>query len=276
MKLYQAFLSMGLLAGFMACQTAPVPCPETTGIVPEIVREGVEPTKPEATEIYEPIPPVVTPGVGAAGFSSAPSDAVVLFDGTHLDAFYMAQDSTAAKWTINDDGSMTVANRTGNLQTKENFGSVQLHLEWASPYEVKGENQSRSNSGVFIQQRYEVQILDNNDNPTYVNGQVGALYKQKVPLAMASAPTGEWNAYDIVFHAPEFNAAGQKTKSGTLTVFHNGVLIQDHVTIEGTIEYIGWPKNVAHSEAPFSLQDHGDNSRVRFRNIWLRKLDSVL
>jgi hypothetical protein len=160
MKLYKAFLSMGLLAGFTSCQTAPVPCPETTGIVPEIVREGVEPTKPEATEIYEPIPPVVSPGEGAAGFSSAPSDAVVLFDGTHLDAFYMAQDSTAAKWTINDDGSMTVANRTGNLQTKENFGSVQLHLEWASPYEVKGENQSRSNSGVFIQQRYEVQILD--------------------------------------------------------------------------------------------------------------------
>lgn len=256
-----------------ACQTAPAPCPENTAIVPEIAREGVAPTTPEATEVYQPVPPKVIPGAPATGFSTAPSDAIVLFNGTHLDAWYMAQDSTAAAWNLNPDGSMTVANRTGNLQTKENFSSIQLHLEWASPSEIQGENQSRANSGVFIQQRYEVQILDNNNNPTYVNGQVGALYKQGIPLAMASAPTGKWNAYDIVFHAPEFNEAGEKTKSGTLTVFHNGVLIQDHITIQGAVQYIGWPTNEPHGPAPIVLQDHGDNSRVRFRNIWLRKLD---
>jgi len=268
-----SYFTFVFLIFLSACGPAVQPCPEDSGIVPDIVREGPEPTTPEATEIYEPVPSKVLPGAPATGFSSAPSDAIVLFDGTNLDAWHMAQDSTAAKWTLNGDGSMTVANRTGNIQTKENFGSIQLHLEWASSEEIIGENQSRSNSGVFIQQRYEVQILDNNDNPTYVNGQVGALYKQKVPLAMASAPSGEWNAYDIVFHAPEFNEKGQKTASGTLTVFHNGVLIQDHVTIEGIIQNIGWPTNEAHGNAPIALQDHGDNSRVRFRNIWLRKLD---
>jgi len=272
MKLQAVFLSAVLASLFIGCQTAPAPCPADSGIVPEIERAGPEPTTPEETEVYEPVPAKVAVAATGLGFSTAPSDATVLFDGTHLDAFYMAQDSTAAQWTINKDGSMTVANRTGNLQTKENFGSMQLHLEWASPAEIMGENQSRANSGVFIQQRYEVQIMDNNDNPTYTNGQVGALYKQKVPLAMASAPSGAWNAYDIVFHAPEFNEAGQKTKSGTLTVFHNGVLIQDHVTIEGIIKYIGWPSNEPHGDAPIQLQDHGDNSRVRFRNIWLRKL----
>lgn len=273
MKTLKFTLAAAIGVLLSACQPTTPPCPEDSGVVPEIERAGPEPTTPEETEVYEPVPPKVTPGAAATGFSSAPSDAIVLFDGTHLDAWYMARDSTAAKWTLNADGSMTVANRTGNLQTKENFGSIQLHLEWASPAEIIGENQSRSNSGVFIQQRYEVQILDNNDNPTYTNGQVGALYKQKVPLAMASVPSGEWNAYDMVFHAPEFNEAGQKTKSGTLTVFHNGVLIQDHVTIEGIIQYIGWPTNEPHGDAPIVLQDHGDNSRVRFRNIWLRKLD---
>ncbi|MFT0713806.1 DUF1080 domain-containing protein [Flagellimonas lutimaris] len=230
--------------------------------------QEVEPTKPEQTEFYKPVPPKVTPGEDGA----PPSDAIVLFDGTSLDNWISSADSTAAKWILNKDGSMTVNNRTGDIQTKQNFGSVQLHIEWKSPAEVQQEGQHRANSGVFLNGMYEVQVLDNNDNDTYVNGQVGSIYKQHVPLAMASVPTGEWNTYDIIYHAPEFEK-GQKVKSGTLTVIHNGVLIQDHVEIKGTTPYIGWPKNPPHGKGPLRLQDHGDNSRVSYRNIWVRELD---
>lgn len=233
-----------------------------------ISAQEVEPTKPEQTEFYEPVPQKVTPGEDGA----PPSDAIVLFDGTSLDNWISTADSTAAKWTMNDDGSMTVKNRTGDIQTKENFGSIQLHIEWKSPAEVQQEGQHRANSGVFLNGLYEVQVLDNNDNDTYVNGQVGSIYKQHVPLAMASVPTGEWNTYDIIYHAPEFEK-GQKVKSGTMTVIHNGVLIQDHVEIKGTTPYIGWPKNPPHGKGPLRLQDHGDNSRVSYRNIWVRELD---
>ncbi len=228
----------------------------------------VEPTEPEATEFYEPVVPVVTPGKDGA----PPSDAIVLFDGSSLDNWISTADSTAAKWTVNKDGSMTVKDRTGDIQTKQNFGSVQLHIEWKSPAEINGEGQHRGNSGVFLSGLYEVQVLDNNDNDTYVNGQVGSIYKQHVPLAMASVPTGEWNTYDIIYHEPLFEK-GQKVKSGTLTVIHNGVLIQDNVEIKGTTPYIGWPKNPIHGDGPLRLQDHGDNSRVSYRNIWVRELD---
>ena len=227
-----------------------------------------EPTVPEATEIYEPVPPKVVPGKNGL----PPSDAIVLFDGSNLDQWISAVDSTAAKWHLNGDGSMTVKDKTGDIQTKQNFGSVQLHIEWRSPAEVNGEGQNRANSGVFLSGLYEVQVLDNNDNSTYVNGQVGSIYKQHVPLAMASVPSGEWNSYDIIYHAPEFEK-GQKVRSGTLTVIQNGVLIQDNVEIKGTTPYIGWPKNPPHGEGPLRLQDHRDNSRVSYRNIWLRKLD---
>lgn len=233
-----------------------------------ISAQEVEPTKPEQTEFYEPVPPKVTPGEDGA----PPSDAIVLFDGTSLDNWISSADSTAAKWILNDEGSMTVKNKTGDIQTKQNFGSVQLHIEWKSPSEVQQEGQHRANSGVFLNGIYEVQVLDNNNNDTYVNGQVGSIYKQHVPLAMASVPTGEWNTYDIIYHAPEFEK-GQKVISGTLTVIHNGVLIQDHVEIKGTTPYIGWPKNPPHGKGPLRLQDHGDNSRVSYRNIWVRELD---
>lgn len=233
-----------------------------------ISAQEVEPTKPEQTEFYKPVPPKVTPGEDGA----PPSDAIVLFDGTSLDNWISTADSTAAKWILNDDGSMTVKNRTGDIQTKQDFGSIQLHIEWKSPAEVQQEGQHRANSGVFLNGMYEVQVLDNNDNDTYVNGQVGSIYKQHVPLAMASVPTGQWNTYDIIYHAPEFEK-GQKVKSGTLTVIHNGVLVQDHVEIKGTTPYIGWPKNPPHGKGPLRLQDHGDNSRVSYRNIWVRELD---
>ena len=253
---------------FIACQNNKTDSTEVQDSNKTAATMEKEPTKPEETERYEPVPPRVIPGSSG----SAPSDAIVLFDGKNLDQWESAVDSTAAKWILNADGSMTVADKTGDIQTKQSFGSIQLHLEWRSPADIQGENQSRGNSGVFLQNRYEVQVLDNNDNPTYVNGQVGSIYKQSIPLAMASVPSGEWNTYDIIFHAPEFDSAGERTKAGTVTVIHNGVLIQDHFELEGTTEYIGWPKNIAHGKAPIKLQDHGDNSRVSYRNIWVREL----
>ncbi|RIV73308.1 DUF1080 domain-containing protein [Flagellimonas aequoris] len=230
--------------------------------------QEVEPTTPEETEFYEPVPPKVVPGTNGA----APSDAIVLFDGSNLDNWISTKDSTAAKWTLNKDGSMTVNNRTGDIQTKQNFGSMQLHIEWKSPAEVNGDGQHRANSGVFLSGMYEIQVLDNNNNDTYVNGQVGSIYKQHVPLAMASVPTGEWNTYDVIYHAPVFEK-GQKVKSGTITLIQNGVLIQDNVEIKGTTPYVGWPKNPVHGKGPLKLQDHGDNSRVSYRNIWVRELE---
>jgi hypothetical protein len=235
----------------------------------ELNSQEKEPTKPEATEVWEPKPKTVIPGINNA----APSDAIVLFDGSNFDEWISAKDSTAVQWILNGDGSTTVKDKTGDIQTKRNFGNVQLHVEWRSSAEIRADGQHRSNSGVFLQNRYEVQVLDNNDNATYVNGQVGSIYKQSIPLAKASVTTGEWNAYDIIYHEPEFNSDGNKIKSATITVIHNGVLIQDHFKIEGTTEYIGWPKNNPHGKAPIKLQDHGDNSGVSYRNIWVRALD---
>ena len=196
-----------------------------------------------------------------------------MFDGTNFDEWISATDSTAVKWDLNKDGSMTVKDKAGDIQTKRNFGSVQLHLEWRSNPAKRLSGQNRSNSGVFLQNRYEVQILDNNDNGTYVNGQVGAIYKQAIPLAKASSPTGDWNAYDIIYHQPVFDDKGKLAEKATITVLHNGVLVQDHFQIQGTTEYIGWPKNNVHGKQPIKLQDHQDQSGVSFKNIWIRELE---
>lgn len=267
-------LMCALVLGVCSCNEAlkPEVSAEIKPVGPSVIihdeYSGVEPTKPEETEFYEPKVSAVKPGVNG----SAPSDAIVLFDGTSLDAWIHVQDSTAANWNLNNDGSMTVKDKTGNIQTKQNFGDVQLHMEWSSPADVQRDGQNRANSGVFLNGMYEVQILDNNDNPTYVNGQVGSIYKQHVPLAMASVPSGEWNTYDIIYRSPEFNGAGEKIKSGTITVLHNGILVQDDVELKGTTPYIGWPKNPEHGKGPLMLQDHQDNSRVSYRNIWVREL----
>lgn len=266
---------------FTLCSTlAVVSCQEEVKIDPlepkekedqVIVHEeytGTEPTKPEETEFYEPTVPRVEPSFEG----SPPSDAIVLFDGTSLDGWVSSKDNSAANWILNDDGSMTVKNKAGDIETEQHFGDIQLHIEWRSPKDVNDKGQHRGNSGIFLNGLYELQVLDQNDNPTYVNGQVGSIYKQHAPLAMASVPSGEWNTYDVIYHAPEFNAKGAKIKSGTITVLHNGVLIQDHVEIKGTTPYIGWPKNPSHGKGPLKLQDHGDNSRVSFRNIWVREL----
>ncbi|WP_158848269.1 DUF1080 domain-containing protein [Algibacter sp. L1A34] len=234
----------------------------------ETTEDALEPKKAKETEVWEPKPMVVEVNED----TQIPSDAIVLFNGENFDEWVSSTNSSNVEWILNPDKSMTVKNKAGDIQTKRDFGDMQLHIEWKSSEEIKGKGQSRSNSGVFIQGRYEVQVLDNNDNETYVNGQVGSIYKQSIPLAKASSKAGNWNVYDIIYHAPEFNEQGEKTESGTITVLHNGVLIQDHYEIKGTTEFIGWPKNKPHGKAPIKLQDHRDNSGVSYRNIWVREL----
>lgn len=266
----KTFSILLIILGALACKQG-ADAPKTTNMGTETTpqTEDLEPTEPEATELWDPVPPKVLP----YGQDGIPSDALVLFDGTNFDEWEMANDSSGVKWVINPDGSMTVKDKTGNIQTKKAFGSVQLHIEWRSDPNNRQNGQARSNSGVFLQKRYEVQILDNNDNPTYVNGMVASVYKQSIPMAMASVPTGEWNSYDIIFHAPEFDNNNDLNKAATVTVLHNGVLVQDHFEIQGPVEYIGWPEYKAHGKAPLELQDHGDNSGVSYRNIWIRELD---
>lgn len=259
-------LVLSLSIGFFACNQTAKEVPEGNEIILTEVAE--EPTKPEETEIWGPTPKIVT----VDSRTGIPSDAIVLFDGSNFDQWISAKDSTAVKWDLNTDGSMTVKDKAGDIQTKRNFGSVQLHLEWRSNPAKRLSGQNRSNSGVFLQNRYEVQILDNNDNDTYVNGQVGSIYKQSIPLAKASSPTGDWNTYDIIYHQPVFSSNGELTQKATITVLHNGVLVQDHYQIKGTTEYIGWPKNTAHGKQPIKLQDHQDQSGVSYKNIWVREL----
>ncbi|TXE06213.1 DUF1080 domain-containing protein [Seonamhaeicola algicola] len=221
---------------------------------------------PKLTEVWQPKVPKVVPGNN----NLAPSDAIVLFDGTNFDS-WNGKNNTVS-WTLNSDGSMTVKPTSGGITTKQKFGSIQLHIEWKSPIDIiDKKGQKRGNSGVFLQGRYEIQVLDNNNNETYSNGQVGSVYKQSIPLAMASVPTGEWNMYDIIYHQPEFDVKGNVVKKATVTVLHNGVLVQDHFEIQGPTVYRGKPSYKAHGEAPIFLQDHGD--LVSYRNIWVRKLD---
>ncbi len=221
-------------------------------------------TDPVATEVWEPEPRVVTPGTA----TSAPSDAIVLFDGSNMDA-WQHKDGSALKWNL-ADGAMTVQSGTGDIFTKEKFGDCQLHIEWRAPATVESEGQGRGNSGVFLQDIYEVQVLDSYQNRTYSNGQAGSIYKQTMPLVNAMSPPGKWNTYDIIFKAPKFNEDGMKVASAYVTVIHNGVVIQNHTEIRGTTPYIGLPKNPAHGDDVIHLQDHGNP--VSYRNIWIRKL----
>lgn len=224
-------------------------------------------TDPKATEVWQPEPRIVKPGNTP---SQPPSDAIVLFDGKNLDEWKNAK-GNPSQWDINPvEGSVTVKPSNDTLISKRSFGDCQLHLEFRAPAVVKGEGQGRGNSGVFLQSRYEVQILDAYQNRTYSNGQTGAIYKQSIPLVNACRPPGEWQTYDILYTAPRFNADGIRTAPAYVTVIHNGVVIQMHTEIKGTTEYIGLPKNDAHGKAPLMLQDHGD--LVSFRNIWVREL----
>jgi hypothetical protein len=226
---------------------------------------------PALSEVWEPEPVVVDPGVTPG----PPADAVVLF-GEDLSAWRVwekrPKDSSAgdeAQWEVHD-GVLTVAPDTGGIQTRQDFGSIQLHLEWRTPV-MEGEGQQKANSGVFLQERYEVQILDSYQNRTYSNGQAASIYKQHIPLVNAARPPAEWQSYDIIFEAPKFDDNGVLASPAFVTVLHNGVLVQNHVELLGGTSFRGAPSYEAHGDAPLALQDHGN--RVSFRNIWVRELD---
>jgi hypothetical protein len=211
-------------------------------------------------------PPIVTAGKNN---SDPPSDAIVLFNGQSLSRWQSA-DSTAAKWKVIDGYAEVVAGM-GDILTRDKFGDCQLHIEWATPAAPKGEGQERGNSGVFLMGRYEVQVLDSYENKTYYHGQAGSVYKQYAPLVNASRKPGEWQTYDIIFHAPRFDEQGKVVDRARVTVVHNGVLIQNNVEIYG-ITYNDRPAiYIAHNpQESIRLQDHGNP--VRYRNIWIRRL----
>jgi hypothetical protein len=223
----------------------------------------------EASEVWSPVPAVVT-----ANENTAPSDAIVLFDGKSLNQWQGAEGGDA-KWTV-QNGTLSVAPKTGDIKTKEIFCDVQLHLEWMTPTKITDdagnllEGQGRHNSGVFLQERYEVQVLDSYNNKTYPNGQVGSVYKQHIPLVNPARAPGVWQEYDIIFTAPRFGDDKKLTAPGRVTVLLNGVLVQNNVAIQGATAWIGKPVYTAHGCAPLRLQDHG--TAVSFRNIWVRKL----
>lgn len=205
-------------------------------------------------------PRIVTPGK----MNAPPSDAIVLFDGTDLSE-WNGNGGKAPTWKV-EDGAMVVGK--GGITSKREFGDIQLHVEWAAPSEIKGQGQGRGNSGVYLQGRYEIQVLDSYENKTYPNGQAGAFYLHSAPLVNASRQPGEWQTYDIIFHAPRAADDGSVTP-GSFTVLHNGVLIQDHVPIPGGATTAAKFEGVA-PKGPIFLQDHGNP--VRYRNIWVREL----
>jgi hypothetical protein len=218
---------------------------------------------PAATEDWTRKPSVITAGCNQA----PPSDAIILFRKAK-DLTNWVGRSGPAKWKTS--GRKMTVNGTGDIMTKEKFGDCQLHVEFRTPSKVISEGQGRGNSGVYIQTLYEVQVLDSYINETYYNGQAGSVYKQSAPLVNASRKPGKWQAYDIVFHSPKFAADGSLTKPATVTVFHNGVLIQDHFELKGPTTYAGYPKYEKHGDMPFLLQDHGNP--VQYRNVWIRRL----
>jgi hypothetical protein len=237
----------------------------TAGMVASAAALAHDPSAdPEKTEVWAPVPAVVATPVGAA-----PSDAVVLFDGSGL-AAWESEQGGEAPWAV-ADGAVTVVPGSKGIRTRQRFCDVQLHIEWRTPAQTSGvDGQNRGNSGVFLQELYELQVLDSHDNPTYANGQAASIYKQAIPLVNASRPPGEWQSYDVIWKAPRFSEGGGLLSPARITVLHNGVLVQDDTVIAGTTEYRGPPSYSPHGCAPISLQDH--DSEVSFRNIWVREL----
>jgi hypothetical protein len=226
-------------------------------------------------DINRPTPPVVTPGNPSCDdkVGSAPSDAVVLFDGKDVSKLEGVKNPGGPfPWKVGAGYIETVKN-AGFIRSKQKFGSCQLHIEFATPEKVIGKDQGRGNSGVFLMETYEIQVLDSFNNRTYADGQCAALYGRAVPLVNASRKPGEWQSYDVIFHRPTFKN-GKVDKKARFTVFHNGVLVQDNVELQGGTNWIG-PHAVTgykpHGDkGSLSLQDHGNP--VKFRNIWVREL----
>ncbi len=225
---------------------------------------------PEATEVWTPVPPVVTAPVGLP-----PSDAIVLFDGHDLGAWESEKNpGQPAPWWL-DSGALLAIPKAGNIRTKAAFGDIQLHLEFRFPPGISGADQLRGNSGVFFMGLYELQVLDSHRSPTYVNGQAGSIYKQHPPLVNAARPPGEWQTYDAVWIAPRFAADGRLLRPARLTVLHNGVLVQSDAVLRSPTLWRGAPAYRAHpAKLPLLLQEHKNDARdaVAFRNIWVREL----
>ena len=224
------------------------------------------PPKPELTEIWSPVPPKVEPG---QRLGDPPSDAIILFNSRDLTGWESIKGG-AAQWVV-ENGELVDVPKAGDIRTAQKFGDIQLHVEWMVPVlppDRKG--QDRGNSGIYLQGLYEVQVLDSYDNPTYVNGEAGSIYKQSVPLVNALKRAPNWQAYDIVYYAPRFYADGTLAEPARVTVFLNGILVQSNFAIKGPTEFRGVPVYHAHGDGPLLLQAH--NNPVRYRNLWVRKL----
>ncbi|HEU4720592.1 MAG TPA: DUF1080 domain-containing protein [Gemmatimonadaceae bacterium] len=276
MRTRLSMLVLGALGAIPLTACAQQPTPQTTPAPSAAAPAAARQMKPEETEVWTPVPPVVTPG--AYVNTTPPSDAVVLFNGTSLDEWVMIRDKSPAKWTLGD-GVMTVNKAAGGIETKRQFTDYQMHIEWRVPTGTTQTGQSRGNSGIFLASTgsgdtgYELQVLDSYENKTYVNGQAASIYKQSPPLVNAMRKQGEWNVYDIVWTAPRFNADGSLKSPARITVLHNGVLVQNNYTLKGHTPYIGLPEYKAHGPAPIKLQSHGDPSPpISFKNIWVRPL----
>lgn len=219
-----------------------------------------------------PLPPVVTPAA-ADQPGRPPSDAIVLFDGKDLSA-WVAMDGSPTRWVVKD-GAMECVPGSGYVRTLQSFGDCQLHVEWMAPTPVQGVSQGRGNSGVFFGlTRYEVQVLDSYENKSYADGMAASIYGQYPPLVNAARPPGQWQTYDIIWTAPRFDADGRLLAKARLTVFHNGVLVQNNVELTGPTGWIGRAPYAAHPERlPIAFQDHGNP--VRYRNVWVRELGRV-
>jgi hypothetical protein len=231
--------------------------------------------KPEETEVWQPVPKVVTP---ATECNAPPSDAIVLFDGKNVDEWVNVKDKAPALWDVHD-GVMTVNKAGGSIETRRRFRNYQLHIEYRIPSSITGTGQGRGNSGVFLASTglgddgYELQVLDGYNNPTYVNGMAGSIYKQSIPLVNASRRPGEWQTYDVAWTAPTFNDDGSVKTPAYVTVLFNGILVQNHFELKGQTLYIGKPFYRKYDSAPIKLQAHGDKSEpMSFRNIWVREL----
>lgn len=219
---------------------------------------------PARTEVWTPVPAVVSAPPG-----KAPSDAIVLFDGKDVSAWEAEQGGRVA-WRV-ADGALTVVPGSKGIRTRQRFCDIQLHVEWRTPTDTKGfDGQDRGNSGIFLQELYELQVLDSYNNPTYANGQAGSIYKQAMPRVNASRAPGQWQAYDILWKAPRFSPGGGLISPARITVLHNGVLVQDDTVLSGKTEYIGAPSYAPHGCAPLYLQEH--DAKVSYRNIWVREL----
>jgi hypothetical protein len=256
-----------VIAAFAQTQTAPKK--------PEVIKYvDTETGRWMVHDENRPAPPVITPGTFSTEEipGKPPSDAIVLFNGKDL-SNWTDEKGGPSKWIVRD-GYMESVKGAGYARTRQQFGSCQLHVEFATPANVIGNGQGRGNSGVFLHGNYEIQVLDSFDNKTYPDGQCGALYGRAVPQVNACREPGKWQSYDVVYHRPLFGPDGKVTKKATFTVLHNGVLIQDHVELQGGTGWISAhdiTDYAAHGDkGPLMLQDH--SNPVRFRNVWIREI----